>query len=781
MTRTQTFRRRRRQETSPAQIDMLAPMWVDLFAGGGGFSTGAELAIGHPLDVALNHDHDAVAMHKANHPYTRHMCQDVYTAVPLEVTGGRHVIWAHFSPDCTHFSRAKGGTPVSKKIRGLAWVIIWWAMTAKPDIISFENVPEFRTWGPLIAKRDPATGRCYKRIGNNKRTGKPIFGVAAKGEYVAYKDQMLVPDKKREGQTYRRFVRRFREAGYEVEFEKLNAADFGAATNRTRLFGLGRRDGKSIVWPQPTHAHPDSEKVRSGALKLYRTAAEIINWSLPCPSIFASKDEIMAEHGLKAVRPLAENTLRRVICGVDKFAIKSDKPFILRSRDVLGTASFPSIVEVNHTGGHRGQAVGRQMNTVTGKNGYGVVDASLSPLLMPKFGNSAGNSPDEPIGTTTAEGRPMLISPVLSALAQTGGSDRGRPVDSQIHTTVSKAETVVVTPSLSPFHAEIGQSTGSDEDSFIAPCVTVNNANNNASGPQEPVRTITTGNRNLLTAPHLIQYHTETGPGVRGQDVDRPVNTLDTSNRYGMTAACMAKYYSACEHGQSIDEPKSTTISRSRQALVAASMVSFHGAETGQDVDKPVPATLSHNHEGVACAHITKYFSGGYTGCGVGVDASLPTVTAVDHNALVRTGLETYGIVAGAQPNRLLTTVVKVQPGHDLKRWPKVRGLLNKHCGYSLADDEVLLIGIGGIWYFIADIGLRMLTPRELYNANGFPPDYIIDHDDQGKPYPVSKQVARCGNAVPPPFATALIRANAPEYCVIDITTMAQLNSLIAV
>ena len=753
-------------------------MWVDLFAGGGGFSTGAELAIGRPLDAALNHDPDAVAMHKANHPYTRHLCQDVFTAVPLEVTGGRHVAWAHFSPDCTHFSRAKGGTPVTKKIRGLAWVIIWWAMTAKPDIISFENVPEFKTWGPLIAKRDPATGRCYKRIGNNKRSGKPIYEVAAKGEYVAYKDQMLVPDKKRIGQTYRRFVRRFKEAGYEVEFEKLNAADFGAATNRTRLFGLGRRDGKPIVWPKPTHAHPDSEEVRSGALKPYKTAAEIINWSLPCPSIFASKGEIMEEYGLKAVRPLADNTQRRVICGVDKFAIKSEKPFIIPSGDKLGTAHFPSMVEVNHTGGHRGQAVDRQMNTVIGKNGYGVVDASLSPLLMPKFGNSAGNSPDEPAGTTTAEGRPMLISPVLSALAQLGGSDRGRPVDSQIHTTVSKAETVVVTPSLSqyPVNTEAGGS-----GAYISPSITVNNASNVPSGPQEPVRTITTGNRHLLTTSHLIQYHTETGPGVRGQDVDRPVNTLDTSNRYGVTAACLTKYYGACEHGQSIDKPKSTTTSRDRQALVTASMVNFHGNDTGQAVDETTPTTLSHNHEGVACAHITKFFSGGYTGCGVGVDASLPTVTAVDHNALVRTCLETYGLIPGAQPDRLITTVVKIQPGLDLKHWPKVRDLLNRYCDYSLADDEVLLIGIGGVWFYIADIGLRMLTPRELYNANGFPPDYIIDHDDQGKPYPVSKQVARCGNAVPPPFATALIRANAPEFCVIDISTMAQLNDLIAV
>lgn len=726
MIHTKVFKRPKKREASPAQIDMLAPMWIDCFAGGGGFSTGAELAIGHPLDVAINHNRDAVAMHKANHPYTQHYCQDIYSAVPLEVTGGRHVKWAHFSPDCTHFSRAKGGTPVSKKIRGLAWVIIWWAMTAKPDIISFENVPEFRTWGPLIAKRDPATGRCYKRIGNNKRTGKPIFGVAAKGEYVAYRDQLLVPDKKREGQTFRRFVRRFREAGYEVEFEKLNAADFGAATNRTRLFGLGRCDGKSIVWPQPSHGKPDSDKVQAGQLLPYKTAAEIIDWSLPCPSIFATKDEIMVEHGLKAVRPLADNTMRRVICGVDKFAIKSEKPYLLPSSDTRSSPHAPNIVEVNHTGGHRGQAVDRQLNTVTGKNGYSVADAKLMPVVLPKYGNAVGKGPEEPIGTTTAEGRPMLLSPVLSALAQTSGSDRGRPVDSQIHTTVSKAETVLVTP-------------------------------------------------------NLIQYHSETGPGVRAQDVDRPVNTLDTSNRYGVSAACLTKYYGACEHGQDIGEPKSTTTSRNRQALITASMVSFHGSETGQDVEKPAPATLSHDHEGVACAHITKFFSGGYTGCGASMETSLPTVTAVDHNALVETGLEVFHVSPGVQPRGLLTTVAKTQPGQDLKHWPKVRSLLNQYCDYTLADDEVLLLGIGGVWFFIADIGLRMLTPRELYNANGFPSDYIISHDDEGKAYPVSKQVARCGNAVPPPFATALIRANAPEYCLIDIRTMAQLNNLIAV
>lgn len=627
---------------SGAVIGMPDELIVDSFAGGGGASTGIELATRRPVDIAINHDPDAILMHKTNHPRTEHIQASVWDVDPVEVCAGRPVglLWA--SPDCKHFSKAKGGKPVDKNIRGLAWIVLRWAGTVRPRVIILENVEEFQTWGPV-------------------RRGRPV--------------------KSKAGQTFHKWLSQLQALGYAVEWRELVAADYGAPTTRKRFFLVARCDGAPIVWPEPTHAPAGSRDVLEGRKKPWRSAAEIIDWSLPCPSIFDTREQIREKYGLSAQRPLRPNTMRRVIRGVDKFAIKNPEPFL---------------VVVNHAGDFRGQDAAAPLQTVTAKHGHGVASPVMAPLTMHNNENATGTGITEPVNTITssgAGGHQMVITPTLAAIGQTGGGERGRKITEPTHTQVSKAEECMV-------------------------------------------------------APALIQYHTEQTERVRGQGVADPLMTIDASNRYGLAAASPVKYYGSDQHGQNIGDPLHTVTAKDREAVLAANMAKFYG--------------------------------GNYSGEGSKMSDPLHTVTAVDHNALTAThmvkmkGTNLGGpmsepvqtITAGGGHFGVVTTVVaRAEPGAELGHWPKIRGLLNIHCGYALADDEVLLLELGGAWYFIADIGLRMLIPRELYRANGFPDDYIIERDYTGREYPKFKQTARCGNAVPPPFAEALVRANLPEWC----------------
>ncbi len=434
---------------------------VDNFAGGGGASTGIEMATGRSVDIAINHDPEAIAMHRANHPTTEHYCESVWDIDPVAACKGRPVALAWFSPDCKHFSKAKGGRPVNKEIRGLAWVAVRWARLVHPRVIMLENVEEFQTWGPLLAD-----GR---------------------------------PDKKRQGRTFRYFVRALERYGYTVEWRELRACDYGAPTVRKRFFLVARCDGEPIVWPDPSHGDPDSLMVRSGVLRPWRTAAEIIDWSIECRSIFERE------------KPLCENTMRRIARGLKKFVLDNPDPF--------------------------------------------VVDV------------------------------------------------RGR-----------------------------------------------------------------------MVAPTLIQYHSEqSGREVRGQSLEKPLLTTDASNRYG---------------------------------LIAPYMMQMYGMSTGSPVTKPVATITSQGqHIAEVAAFLVKYYG---QGDAQSLKEPLHTVTSKDR----------FGLVT-----------------------------------------------VHGEPYQITDIGMRMLAPRELFNAQGFPAGYIIDRDADGRAYPKKAQVARCGNAVPPPFAEALTRSNLPDLC----------------
>jgi len=441
------------------QLNLFREIIVDNFAGGGGASTGIEMATGLSVDIAINHDPAAIAMHKVNHPDTEHYCESVWEVDPQEATKGRPVALCWFSPDCKHFSKAKGGKPVEKKIRGLAWVAVRWAATVRPRVIILENVEEFQTWGPLT------------------------------------KDGL--PDPRKKGSTFRSFVRALQRQGYKVEWKELRACDYGAPTIRKRLFLIARRDGRPIVWPKPTHGDPKSATVKKGMLKPWRTAAEIMDWSIETPSIFNRK------------KPLSENTLRRIARGIQRFVIESKKPFVV--------------------GNH-----GRSLIQM----GYG--DPEGRRVLDLK----------KPLGTITAG-----------------------------------------------------------------------------------------GNKFAMATSHLIKLR---GTCKDGQPVTNPMPTVTAGGLHvGEVRAFLTKYY---------------------------------GSDIGQSLDNP-----------------------------------LHTVTTKDR----------FGLVT-----------------------------------------------IKGENYQIADIGMRMLQPHELFAAQGFPSDYVIDRDINGVRYSKAKQVERCGNAVPPPFAEHLVRANLPDLCI---------------
>lgn len=307
------------------QLNYANDLRVDLFAGGGGASTGTEMATGKPVDIAVNHSENAISMHRVNHPYTQHFTCDVYEVKPHQVTGGRRVAHLHASPDCTHHSQAAGGQPRSTASRSLSWVIAMWAGQAAPAMITMENVKQIRNWGPLVAKRCKATGRAVtlERI-TCPRTKKTINRVAEPGERVPVQNQFLIPDPKRKGKTWRAFLKHLRGLGYQVEHQLLRACDYGAATTRERLFLVARRDGLPICWPEPTHF----EKPKRGQ-KRWPAAADHIDFSLPCPSIFDRP------------RPLADATMRRIAKGIRRFVLDSAQPFIVPIANWSSDSLYP--------------------------------------------------------------------------------------------------------------------------------------------------------------------------------------------------------------------------------------------------------------------------------------------------------------------------------------------------------------------------------------------------------------------------------------------------------
>lgn len=352
---------------------------VDNFAGGGGASTGIEEATGFSVDIAINHDPKAIAMHKANHPNTKHYCEDVWQVDPVQACNGHPVGLAWFSPDCKHFSKAKGGKPKDKNIRGLAWVACRWAGLVRPRVIMLENVEEFKTWGPL------------------NRGHHPI--------------------KTKQGKTFNKFVNQLQDLGYEVQFRELVAADYGAPTMRKRFFMVARCDKRPIIWPEPTHAPADSEAVKKGLLKPYVGAYTQIDFSRPCPSIFDTSEQIKEKYGIKAVRPLAPKTMERIARGLKKFVLDNPEPFI---------------VQCNHGGDRRPLDTKEPLPTITGKHGYGIICPTLIQYHSETAnGEVRGQTVDNPVMTIDSSNRYGLVT---SNLIQMNNHCDGRDIKNPLPT-----------------------------------------------------------------------------------------------------------------------------------------------------------------------------------------------------------------------------------------------------------------------------------------------------------------------------------------------------------
>lgn len=543
-------------------LDINQEIIVDNFAGGGGASTGIEMALGRCVDVAINHDAEAIQMHSMNHPQTRHYCESVWDVDPLEVTQGRPVGLGWFSPDCKHFSKAKGGKPREKRIRGLAWVVLRWAALVRPRVIMLENVEEFRTWGPLLESGQPC----------------PL----------------------RKGKTFRSFIHQLQEKGYRVEHRELRACDYGAPTIRKRLFLIARCDGQPIVWPSPTHGAPTSPDVVEGRLQPWRTAAECIDWSIPCPSIF------------ERARPLAEATMKRIARGIRRYVVDAADPFI---------------VKCNHTS---------------------------SRTVYDCF---RGSGIHEPLKTITASHGMAVVAPYLTEHAN-GSTQRNFPANEPLRTQCAEVK----------------------------------------------------GGHFAIVAPTLIQvgYGEREGQAPRALDLARPLGTVTAQGgKHALVSAFMAKHYGGGYEGAGapLDGPAHTITTADHHALVTSNLIKLRGECTGSAAGEPVATvTAGGTHLGEVRAFLVKYYGQG------GQDQS------------------------AADPMHTIPT-----------------------------KDRMGLVTVAGQEYQIADIGMRMLEPHELYAAQGFPQDYIIAPTINGRRLPKHAQVRMCGNSVCPPLAAALVRANLPE------------------
>lgn len=623
---------------------------IDNFAGGGGTSTGLEAAFGRPVDIAINHDPEALAMHAVNHPHTLHLCESVWSVDPIKVTGNQPVALVWLSPDCKRFSKAKGGTPVAKHIRGLAWVGMRWAALCKPRVLMLENVEEFKTWGPLVVGADGHARPCQVR----------------------------------RGKTFESFVRQLRQHGYTVDWRELRASDYGTPTIRKRLFLIARRDGLPITWPEQTHAEPTDRRVLAGKLAPHRTAAECIDWSIKGASIFGR------------ARPLAVNTQRRVAKGLWRHVLASASPFIVSNSD--------SHHEQTH-----------------GSNVY-----PDRPILRRR----SGVDMQDRCHQDSAKGAHML-----QPQRKTESHDQARGAVS-IRTSTRGRELLGQLSDMPGLHGQIHRG-------------------------------------ELLVT---IGYGERPGQDARTQPIQKPLGTAVAGGiKQGVVAAtlvdmghgegsCGTKRWS---HGvRDLRIPLGTcTASNPPSALVSAFLEQANGGfydGNGRRADDPTSTiTSSGAQQRLVTAYAVKFYSNG--GQWQAMDEPMHTLPTKDR----------MGLVQAVQ-----VPAETIAPEHR-ERARQCAELLHTHLPEHFPQSaDLVLMQHAGQWWALVDITLRMLKPRELYKAQGFPDHYVIDEipdpkrlfaDGHQAAHPlelqrttlsVTAQVRMCGNSVCPPVAEALVRAN---------------------
>jgi DNA (cytosine-5)-methyltransferase 1 len=537
---------------------------VDSFAGGGGASLGITWATGRHPDVAINHDAAAIAMHEANHPTTKHYTEDVFKVSPRLVTRDRPVglLWA--SPDCKHFSRAKGSKPVNKSIRGLAWVVVKWATEVGPRVIILENVREFQDWGPLVPAWSCPGCRWAGTEGQAKLVRRKRACPRCDSTRLTETDAKL-PDPTRKGLTFKQFVGRLKARGYAVEWKVLNAADYGAPTHRRRLFLVARNDGEPIVWPDPTHGDPKTigTDLFSADLKPWRTAAECIDWSIPCPSIFERK------------KPLAEKTLRRIAAGIKRYVLDNPRPFLVdmtRENRARGTDEPAGTVT---TQGNRFNLVAPVLASLAHGDGYGSATAEQRTRHI-----------ESPLGTVHAGGgNYAVVAPVVARIGQTGGN--GNYVadpNAPLSTVTSKAEHLLIAPTL--------VQTGYGEREGQAP---------RTADVGSPIGTVVGAGKHALCSAFLAKHY----GGVVGHTPDRPLGTVTAVDHHSLVAANLVHLNHGDKTSSGCDEPARTvTASGNHAALVYSFLIRYFKTGIGQPADHPLFTTTTKERTGVVTVTI---------------------------------------------------------------------------------------------------------------------------------------------------------------------------------
>lgn len=507
-------------------LDIHGELIIDNFAGGGGASTGIELALGRRVDIAINHDPEAVAMHTANHPETKHYCESVWEIDPREVTQGRPVGLVWLSPDCKHFSKAKGGKPVEKKIRGLAWVALRWAAVAQPRVIMLENVEEFRTWGPLVIDGEGKAKPCPK----NK------------------------------GREFHAFCNALHHQGYHVEHRELRARDYGTPTIRKRLFLIARRDGQPIVWPEPTHYNPADKrfKDRKGrilnpdgvVMQPWRTAAECIDFTMPCPSIFERQ------------RPLADATLRRIAKGIMRYVVNAADPFIVKNiAQVLtehANASTPRCMPADEP-----------LRTICAQTKGGHHALIATPLVQTGYGEREGQAPraldmDKPIGTLVGSQKHALVSAFIAKHygGVVGHSLQGEP----LHTVTSSDHNSLVTANL----IHMGHGEGKDGSKRFS---------HGIRDIEQPINTITANGATAgIVTSNLVKMR---GTSQDGQPADEPLHTVSAQGtHFAEVRAFLVKYYGS-DQDPRLEEPLHTVTTKDRYGLVTVAGEEYQITDIG--------------------------------------------------------------------------------------------------------------------------------------------------------------------------------------------------------
>ncbi len=724
-------------------LDLGHELIIDNFAGGGGTSTGMEAAFGRPVDIAINHDPEALAMHAMNHPHTQHLCESVWDVNPIAVTRNQPVALVWLSPDCKHFSKAKGGTPVSKHIRGLAWVGMRWIALCKPRVLMLENVEEFQTWGPLIIGAD-GTAR---------------------------------PDPARKGKTFDSFVRQLRGHGYTVDWRELRACDHGAPTIRKRLFLVARRDGLPICWPDQTHAEPDDRRVLAGKLAPYRTAAECIDFDLSAASVFDRP------------RPLAANTMRRVAKGLWRHVLASPHPFIVG------------------VGGRMGQSpersVRQPMQTITSKADSCIAQPVLAPMVVTNTSGHTGAGMSSPLPTITTGGHHAVSSGVITPFMTehaNSSNQRTMPADEPLRTQCAQVKGghfSVVAPTLTPLRGTTEAHLDGRRVDAPAGTVSAGGTHHALAGahlitigygerPGQEARTqdargplgtvVAGGIKSAIVAAHLVDAgHGESSSngakrwshGTR--EIELPLNTVTAS---GATSSLAAVHLTHLTHhgeryGYSVDEPVKTVTgaNRGEQALVAACIEQANGGFYDGDAraaDAPISTiTAAGSNQRLVSAYLVKYYSSG----GQWQDAGEPMHT-----------LPTKGRMGLVQIEKVDSACLSDEQLHKARA---CAALLHEQLPEHFKNPaDIVLMRHNGQWWVLVDITLRMLKPLELFRAQGFPSTYVIDQIPDPSalfangvqaadpleipriPLTGTAQVRMCGNSVSPPMAAALVRAN---------------------